>query len=58
MNDFGLKCCGAEQECKNNITGRKMQGDSLLRRVAKGEIPSAHSTVQSRHILTLSIKSN
>jgi hypothetical protein len=26
MNDFGLKCCGAEQKCKNNITGRKFRG--------------------------------
>ena len=21
MNDFGLKCCGVEQKCKNNISG-------------------------------------
>ena len=25
MNDFGLKCCGVEQKCKNNITGETVE---------------------------------
>ena len=25
MNDFGLKCCGVGQKCKNNSTGETVE---------------------------------